>query len=37
MKFSWDAPAWRPTQDVEQGSNMLNYALTFTDRLKEGA
>lgn len=37
MKFSWDAPAWRPTQDVERGSNMLNYALTFTDRLKEGA
>jgi hypothetical protein len=37
MKFSWDPTEWAPTQDLRIGSNMLNYTLTFVDRLKEGA
>ena len=37
FKFSWDVPEWRPTADLKQGDNMLNYALTLWSRLKEGA
>lgn len=37
MKFSWDAPNWAATSDVAIGSNMLNYVLTFVDRLRMGA
>lgn len=37
MKFSWSAPDWRATQDVRRGSNMLNFVLTFTERLRQGA
>lgn len=36
-KFSWDVPDWRATADLQSGSNLLNYALTFRDRLDEGA
>ena len=37
LKFSWDTPEWAPTEDVRIGSNMLNFALTFVDRLRQGA
>jgi hypothetical protein len=37
QKFSWDAPAWFASSDVKEGSNMLNYVLTFVDRLRMGA
>lgn len=37
LKFSWDPPEWQPTEDVYSGSNMLNFVLTFADRLREGA
>ncbi len=36
QKFSWDPPEWAPTEDVRLGSNMLNFVLTFVDRLREG-
>lgn len=36
-KFSWDAPEWRATADLRSGSNLLNWALTFSHRLDEGA
>lgn len=28
---------WRPTADVATGSNLLNYARSFSDRFQEGA
>jgi hypothetical protein len=37
LKFSWDVPEWNATSDIRSGSNLLNYALTFQDRLTEGA
>lgn len=37
MKFSWDVPDWRPTADLQSGSNLLNYVLTFRARLEQGA
>lgn len=37
QKFSWDVPEWAPSEDVRLGSNMLNYVLTFSDRLRQGA
>jgi len=37
QKFSWDAPAWAATNDVQSGSNMLNFVLTIADRLAQGA
>jgi len=36
--FSW-SPAdgqWRPTADIEKGSNLLNWVLGFADRFSEG-
>ncbi len=36
LKFSWDLPEWRPTADVQSGTNLLNFVLTFQERLKEG-
>jgi len=37
MKFSWSAREWRPTADLQSGSNLLNYVWSFRDRLDEGA
>jgi hypothetical protein len=37
-KFSWSHDGtWRPTGDISSGSNLANFALTFGDRLREGA
>lgn len=36
-KFSWDAPEWRAAADLRTGSNLLNWVLTFSHRLNEGA
>ena len=37
LKFSWDMPEWRPTADLQTGTNLLNFALSFADRLQQGA
>lgn len=37
LKFSWDAPDWHATDELQAGSNLLNWALTFRKRLEEGA
>ncbi len=37
QKFSWDVPDWTPAEEVRLGSNMLDFALTITDRLRQGA
>jgi hypothetical protein len=37
LKFSWSAREWRPTADLQSGSNLLNYVWSFRDRLEEGA
>lgn len=35
--FSWHMELnWRPTADINSGSNLLNFARTFTDRFQEG-
>lgn len=34
-KFSWDAESWQPTSDLSSGSNLLNFAMSFKDRLRE--
>lgn len=36
IKFSWSPEGWRATADPRNGSNMLNFALSFRDRLQEG-
>ena len=36
-KFSWDLPAWKPTADLQFGSNLLNFALSFRARFDQGA
>lgn len=36
-KFSWTPPDWRPTADLQSGSNLFNYAATFRHRFEEGA
>lgn len=36
-KFSWDLPAWQPTADLQTGSNLLNFVLTFRARFEQGA
>ena len=36
-KFSWQHDeSWRPTSDLNSGSNLLNFVRSFQDRLKEG-
>jgi hypothetical protein len=37
--FSWQADdgAWRPTDDVVSGANLLNWALGFQSRFTQGA
>lgn len=37
LKFSWSPAEWRPTIDLRSGSNMLNWVLSFNERLREGA
>jgi len=37
LKFSWEMLEWRPTADLQSGSNLLNFVLTFKDRLEQGA
>lgn len=35
--FSWAPNGWAPTNDVRRGSNLLVWARSFAQRLKEGA
>ena len=35
-KFSWDLPAWHATADLQAGSNLLNFVLTFRARFEQG-
>lgn len=35
-RFSWQHETWNPTEDLVSGSNLLNFARSFPDRLKEG-
>jgi hypothetical protein len=37
LKFSWDVPEWAPAEEARLGSNMLDFALTVVDRLRQGA
>ncbi len=37
LKFSWDMPDWRATDDLASGYNLLNWTLSFQARLQEGA
>lgn len=36
-KFSWAPVAWQPHADVLLGDNMVGFASSFADRLKEGS
>jgi len=36
-QFSWSPLAWVPKADMRAGANMLNFARSFADRLREGA
>lgn len=36
LKFSWSPGAWAPTNEVGSGSNVLQFAISFADRLREG-
>jgi hypothetical protein len=36
-KFSWDIPVWHATADLQTGSNLLNFVLTFRARFVQGA
>jgi len=35
-KFSFSPISWRPTDDLASGDNMLNFILSFRDRLLAG-
>ena len=35
--FSWQLDPWSPTDDIVTGTNMVNFVLSFADRLREGA
>lgn len=37
VKFSWNPEGWRATADLRTGSNLLNFARSFRNRLAEGA
>jgi hypothetical protein len=37
LKFSWDMPEWQATADLESGYNLLNWALSFRQRLEQGS
>lgn len=34
-QFSWSPVSWTPKADVRAGANMLNFARSFADRLRE--
>ena len=36
-KFSWQLSEWTPTSTVVGGTNMVNFARSVADRLREGA
>ena len=36
-KFSWDLPAWHATADLQGGSNLFNFVVTFSSRFEQGA
>lgn len=36
-QFSWSPETWVPKDDIRAGANMLNFARSFADRLREGA
>ncbi len=35
-RFSWQLDPWQPSANPSQGSNMLNFARSFADRLRQG-
>jgi hypothetical protein len=35
-QLSWAPEAWAPHAEITRGSNMLNFARSFADRLREG-
>lgn len=35
-KFSWSPESWQPGASVVAGSNMLQFAISIADRLKQG-
>lgn len=35
-KFSWQLLSWNPKADIVAGENMLNFAHSIADRLREG-
>jgi hypothetical protein len=35
QKFSWDQPEWAATANVQGGSNLLTWALSFRERLDD--
>jgi hypothetical protein len=36
-QFSWSPMIWQPQAEITIGSNMLNFARSIADRLREGA
>jgi hypothetical protein len=36
-QFSWSPTNWVPKEDIRAGANMLDFAHSFADRLREGA
>lgn len=37
LKFSWAPADWQPSADLRAGSNLLDWALSFRERLAQGA
>lgn len=37
MQLSWDVEDWKPHAEIAKGSNLLTWARSFANRLKEGA
>lgn len=35
LKFSWDCEDWRPGAAVSEGTNLLHWALSFHERLRD--
>lgn len=35
-QFSWSPISWQPKAEITAGSNMLNFARSIADRLREG-
>jgi hypothetical protein len=35
-RFSWQLDPWQPAADPKRGSNMVNFARSFADRLRQG-